>query len=379
MTVGRRRFLFGIAALPASSLLAGRPLPGLQATVYNGYELHTVLQTAGEGSSILLAPGNFGDIGQFVLASSNISVRVQNPKRTVLRSPLIVQGNQVDLDGLAFEEGVVLAGDGLTIVGSVFTGKGMDVSGVGAEVAGCELSAFTGRGICIKGSAQNPYIHHNYIHDSKGSGLGTAAIQVGLSMRDSNRRISARIDTNRIERCRGSSPETISIKSSGNVISGNTLTDCNNLCNRHSEDNIIQGNTLERCYGLIIHDARNRVVGNRLVSAARERGISIMNGDAPWNAAAQGNHPQAYDTFVSGNSGPLIVGAHYSGDNIPAANTTVESHDGSITLRSEVNTILPPGVAATPRDLKPDKKNKKNKNKPVDPVVPGDPVAPVGA
>ena len=63
MTVGRRRFLFGIAALPASSLLAGRPLPGLQATVYNGYELHTVLQTAGKGSSILLAPGNFGDFG----------------------------------------------------------------------------------------------------------------------------------------------------------------------------------------------------------------------------------------------------------------------------------------------------------------------------
>jgi hypothetical protein len=376
MNVARRSFLFGIAALPASNLLAGRPLPGLTATVYNGYELHTALQTAGEGSSILLAPGNFGDIGQFVLASSNISVRVQSPKRTVLRSPLVVQGNRVDLDGLAFEEGVVLAGDGLTIVGSVLTGKGIDVSGVGTEIAGCELSAFTGRGICIKGSAQNPYIHHNFIHDSRGSGRGSAAIQVGLSMRDSNRRISARVDSNRIERCRGSSSETISIKSSGNVISGNTLTDCNNLCNRHGEGNIIQGNTLERCYGLIIHDAHTRVVGNRLVNAARERGISIMGGNAPWNAAVQGDHPQAYDTFVSGNSGPLIVEARYSGDNLPAANTTVESHDGSITLRSEVNTVLPPGMTPKPRGLKPDKKNKKDKNKPIDPV---EPVAPVGA
>ncbi len=87
MSSARRRFLFGIAALPAGSLLAGRPLPGLVATVHNGYELHTALQTAGEGSSILLAPGHFGDIGQFILTSSNISVRVQTARRRCCTRP----------------------------------------------------------------------------------------------------------------------------------------------------------------------------------------------------------------------------------------------------------------------------------------------------
>src|SRR5688500_4443041 len=36
MSASRRRVLFGIAALPAGHLLAGRLLPGLTATVYNG-------------------------------------------------------------------------------------------------------------------------------------------------------------------------------------------------------------------------------------------------------------------------------------------------------------------------------------------------------
>ena len=63
MPLPRRNFLFGIAALPATSLLAGRQLPGLTTTVYNGYELHTALQAAGPGSSLLLAPGTYGDTG----------------------------------------------------------------------------------------------------------------------------------------------------------------------------------------------------------------------------------------------------------------------------------------------------------------------------
>jgi hypothetical protein len=345
MAPTRRRFLFGVAALPAGNFFAGRPLPGLVATVYNGYELQTVLQTAGAGSSILLAPGNFGDVGQFVLTSSNITVGVQSPGRTILRSRMIVQGDLVDLDGLALERGVVLAGNGLRLSGSVLSGKGIEVSGVGTEVAGCDIGNFSGRAITINGSAQSPYVHDNYLHDSR-RGKNFTAIQVGESMRDSNRRISARIERNRIERCRAGDSETISVKSSGNVISGNTLTDCNNICNRHGEDNIYQDNTLERSYGVVIHDARTRVLNNRIVSAARQRGFRIMGGDATWNGAVQGDHPQAYETFLSGNTGQLIVGARYAGNRLPAVNTTVESHTGPISLAQQVGTVLPTGAAA---------------------------------
>ena len=103
MPLARRNVLFGIAALPASSLLGGRPLPGLSLTVFNGYELHTALQAAGSGPSILLAPGNYGDVGRFTLANSGVSIRVQSPLRTILRAPLEVRGDRVELEGLTFE------------------------------------------------------------------------------------------------------------------------------------------------------------------------------------------------------------------------------------------------------------------------------------
>ncbi len=273
----------------------------------------------------------------------------------MLHAPLIVQGDHVDLEGLAFEEGIVLAGSGLSLIGSITTGTGIDVSGVNTEIAGCELSNFRGRGIHIHihGSAQNPHVHDNYIHDGVGGGLGTAAIQLGSSMRDSSRRISARI-----ERCRNGSTETISVKSSGNVLSGNTLIDCNNVCNRHGEDNIYQGNTLDRCYGLVVHDAGTRLIDNKIVNAARARGFSIMGGNSPWTSTVQGTHPQAFGTFLAGNSGPLIVGAKYSGHNLPAVNTTIQSHSGSIALRSEVGTTLPSEATAAPGGLKPRKRGK---------------------
>jgi hypothetical protein len=79
MILHRRNVLFGIASLPASTLLAGHQLVGLTATVYNGYELQTALQAAGAGSSILLAPGNYGDLGGLL--------RVTQPEVTIRAEP----------------------------------------------------------------------------------------------------------------------------------------------------------------------------------------------------------------------------------------------------------------------------------------------------
>ncbi len=186
-------------------------------------------------------------------------------------------------------------------------------------------------------------------------------------MRDSSRRISARVDTNRIERCKTSN-ETISVKSSGNVISNNTLTDCNNITNRHGDGNIYQSNTLVRSYGIVVHDSSTRLIGNQITTAARDRGYCIMGGDISWSSLSQGGHPQAYNTFVSGNNGPLIVGAHFSGDNLPALNTNVESHNGTIELRQQQNTTLPPGAVIKPGGNKPPK-GKKSNTPEVPPVI----------
>lgn len=344
MAFQRRNFLFGIASLPASSLLAGRALPGLTATVYNGYELHTALQTAGSGSIITLAPGNFGDIGSFVLASSDVSVRVQAPLRTTLRSRMVVNGSFVDVDGLAFEEGVELVGTGVSVANSRFNGNGVSVSGVNAVVANNEIGPYRDKAITVHGSATGATVRSNYIHDAIGGASGAAAIQVGLSMNDSERPIRARIENNRIERCDAGS-EAISVKSSGNVFIGNTLRDSRaNITNRHGHGNVYQGNTLERAYCIVVHDRGTRLIGNRAVNPLLARSFRIMGGNISATSNSQGGHPQAVDTYLAGNVGNLEIGAQFPGNRLPAVNTTVASHSGSISLRAHVGTRLPGGA-----------------------------------
>jgi hypothetical protein len=345
MPLKRRNFLFGIASLPASSLLAGRPLPGLTATVYNGYELHTALQTAGAGSTILLAPGNFGDIGSFVLAGSDISVRVQAPLRTTLRSRMVVNGSFVDLDGLAFEEGIEMIGNGVSIANSRFNGNGIRLSGVNAVVANNEIGPYRDKAIIVHGSAVGATIRNNYIHDAMGgSSDGYAAVQVGESMNDSERVLRAHVENNRIVRCDAGS-EAISVKSSGNVFVGNTLSDSRaNITNRHGHNNVYQNNVLERSYCIVVHDRGTRLVGNRAVNPLLGRSFRIMGGNIPADSNRQGGHPQAVDTYLQGNVGNLEIGAQFPGNRLPAVNTTVVSHSGSISLKAAVGTRLPGGA-----------------------------------
>jgi hypothetical protein len=339
MSVSRRNILFGMVGLPAGHVLAGLPLPGLTATVYNGYELHTALQTTGPGSSILLAPGDYGDVGCFVVTGSNVSVRVQSPLRTILRAPLVVQGDFVELDGIAFEGGIHLAATGQVIANSSFTGIGIQIRGVNTEVHHCDISQYKGRAIDVRSSAIGVYIHDNTIHDClPGAGSG---IMIGTSTRDTDRRVGARIVNNTCINLAAGSSETLSFKSSGNIMSGNRLVNCNNLSNRHGEDNEISGNRLEGSKGIVIQDARTLVANNVLDRVREGPGIQIMAGTSPWNSQVQGDHPQAANTVLRGNSGPLMIGRKYSGYNFPAISTQVESHSGQISARFHQGTVLP--------------------------------------
>jgi hypothetical protein len=357
MAFQRRNVLFGILSLPASTLLSGRPLPGLTATVYNGYEFHTAIQAAGPGSSIMLAPGNYGDIGSFIFTSSNVSVGVRSLHQAVFRSPLIVNGDFVDLQGLAFEQGLQLVGTGLVIGTSKFTGNGIDAKGVNTEVHHCDISRYGGNAIDISANATNAYVHHNHIHDSiSGS---RSAIGVGQATVDTNKRVNARLVNNLMQNCVPGSTETICIKSSANTITGNRLINCNNISNRHGEGNAIVRNRLERSMGIVIQDARTVVTDNVLVSTRQGPGIQVMTGTSAWNAHNQGDHPQAAFTVLRGNSGGLVIGRTRSRYNYPAINTRVESHNGSISLGMHTGTSLPGGKGATTEGDGGGKKKKK--------------------
>lgn len=336
MPLSRRNVLFGITALPASALLGRRPLPGLSLTVCNGYELRSALQAAGAGSSIVLAPGNYGDVGGFSLASSGVSLRVQSPLRTVLRAPLEVHGDRVDLDGIAFEEHVHLAGAGLTITNSQLNG-GLNISGIDVEVAYCEIGGHVGRGIAIGSTARNCHVHHNYLHDQISAGDdGNATILVGGSMRSTDTPVNALIEYNLLERCKGGN-ETLGVKSSGNTIRFNTAVECKNFTNRHGENNTWAANTFINSYTITIHDQNNQVLGNKFVHS---KGIRVMGGDHAWNGNVQGGHPQAYNTFVCGNDGTLQIGVQWGKDALPALGTTVAAHKGKIRLLAHLDTNL---------------------------------------
>jgi hypothetical protein len=383
MAPSRRNVLFGIASLPAASLVGRRPLPGLTATVYNGHELTAAFRAAGAGSVITLAPGDFGDVGPFVLTGSDISLRVQTPLRTVLRSRMIVRGSLVELDGLDLDDGIDLEGDGLSLVNSRARrrrrrrrrgggdndndngnnnnngndddndnddddagggggggGRGpVSIAGTGNSVSNTEISGRgSSWGVSIGGSARSPRVTNNYIHHCN------AAIGIGISMVTSDTRIGALVQGNRIEDCTGST-ETIMVKASGNTITGNRLTNCNNVTNRHGESNTYSNNTMERCLCIVIHDRNNRVIGNRAVSPKLARSFRVMGGNIGPDSNSQGGHPQAVNTYLAGNVGnTLEIGAVFDGDRLPALNTIVASHSGSIRLLHHSGTRLPGGA-----------------------------------
>ena len=52
--------------------------------------------------------------------------------------------------------------------------------------------------------------------------------------------------------------------------------------------------------GIVVQDAHNSLVGNRVINIRKGPGIQIMCGDARYNEVRQGSHPQAYDTRLDG-------------------------------------------------------------------------------
>jgi hypothetical protein len=309
--------------------------------VYNGYELSAALQMAGPESTITLAPGHFGDVGHFILNNAKISIRVQSPLQTVLQAPLEVNANGVELDDLVFGSGLLLTGTGLKISNSLFRGNGVSVTGTGTEVSYCEFSDFTGVGVRVQNTARKAFVHHNYFHDSKGTGNGHEAVQVAQSLNDTDKELNALIEYNLFERCNAES-ETISVKSSSNIIRFNTLQDSeSNLVNRHGERNTWAGNTLIRALTITIHDRGNKVLGNRLISS---RQIRVMGGsitpDTKKEKGKKGGHPQAMDTYLCGNEGGLEIGYQFKNLKLPAVNTSVANHKGSIKLSAQTGTNL---------------------------------------
>ena len=388
MLLHRRGVLYGMATLPAAALpaatvppaavppaavppavLPSGVLPVPAGKVHDCRGLRAALRDAGPGDVVELAPGDYldDDPERLVLTASDVVLRAAGLARPVLRVPLVVRGDAVRIQGLAFADPPEAAaapshgldGDELAMVEEFALEEGLSaaalrrvlgptklrIAGTRVEVADAEFFGTRGVAITITGQARDPHIHDCYFHDPRGAegGVNAAngAIQVGQGMADTNRRISALVERNRFERW-AFAAQTISVKSSGNTVRDNLFVASRNVTNRHGEGNTYEGNTLERSGGITVHDRGTRVLRNRLSGGGS---IRVMGGDIPCDVVRQGGHPQACDTFLEGNTGLLVVGVRFPGDNLPALDTVVASHQGRIELRpgGQVRTRLPGG------------------------------------
>jgi hypothetical protein len=340
MSFSRRNILFGISALPASSLLAGHQLVGLTATVYNGYELQTALSAAGPGSSILLAPGTYGDLGGLLrLTQPEVTIRAE-PGAIIYHTSLRIEAPGVLVDGLTFVGSPDIPDDAepdmhpwlymAAVMESRSFASTLTVNAAGTEIRNCDFSRYSGKAVDVRAGGVNAYIHDNNFHDCLSG--ASSAIMVGASMSDTNKNIGARLINNRCANLAAGSSETLSFKSSGNIMQGNTLYNCNNLTNRHGNGNRFISNVVERSQGIVIQDSNTLLQGNRVSNIRVGPGIQIMQGSMPYSGTTQGKHPQAAFTVLSNNNGPLMIGRWYSGYTYPALNTKVQSHTGSISL-----------------------------------------------
>lgn len=330
----RRTFLHGLLSLPAGALLAPhRSLPALDATIHNGAELQAALRAARPGSTLTLAPGDFGDVGLFDLAAAGVTLRASVPHRSVLRAPILVSGAGAKLLDLAFldEDGGIVMAAALACVDKI------SIHGPDVEIAGCDFGFFPGRAILVRPDGLRTSIHDCSFHDNRnGSGDSNAheAISLGYNNKFSDTVMKCQVVNNKLWNL-NIEGEAICAKSSDNYISGNQISN-SKACysNRFGERNLFQNNVSTNAGGFAICDRGTQLIGNTVSGKGQ---IRILSGNQTLQSSGSG-HPQATDTYLEGNSGELVIGYSYNRHKLPAVNTVVRSHNGNVQLKNHTGT-----------------------------------------
>jgi hypothetical protein len=339
MILHRRTFVHGLVSLPAGALLADRRPPAGGAKARDGAGLRAALRAARPGEAVVLEPGDYGDVGLFELTAPDVTIRARVPLRSVLRAPLLVTGERARLLGLAF------LGDGddnLYLSAAAACRDSLSIAAPDVEVADCDFGFFPAGAILVrpKGGLR-PYIHGCTFHDNRdGGGNHNAheAISLGYDNPTSNTSMRARVVDNELRNLNVEG-EAISVKTSDNLVQGNRLSSSKGgISNRYGERNEYRDNTSTNSRGFVVGDRGSRLVGNTVNGSGS---IKVLGGNATADSTKNGPHTQATDTYLEGNRGSLVIGYNYAGQKLPAVNTTVRSHDGSVKLQNHTGTRLP--------------------------------------
>jgi hypothetical protein len=333
----RRSLLHGLVALPAGSLLAMGRSARPDLVVGDGAGLQRALRTAVPGTVISLAPGEFGGVAQFDLFTPDVTLRAAEPLRAVLRAPLIVSGARATLSDLAFwGEGE----DGYFLSAVAACRDSLSITAPDVEVRGCDFGYFGGRAILVRPGGLRVYIHDCSFHDNRAGGDKNVheAISLGYDNPNSDIAMGARVIGNKLWNL-NVEDEAICVKTSGNLIQGNQISSSKGAySNRYGERNKYINNVSINSRGFLVEDRVNSYIGNRVDGAGS---YLVLGGEVNADERRNGFHIQATSTYFENNTGLLVIGANYSGTHLPALDTSVKSHAGSIQLRNQRGTRLP--------------------------------------
>lgn len=385
--MNRRTFL---GTISASGIALGLSLPilGLRQaygqslptairtrTVFNSSDLAQALAVAQPGDQILLSNGIYS--GNFSLQRAGtlqapIVIRSATPLGAAIRGNFALTAAHGWLYGLTFTEGsgpVTVAGPNCVVSHCKFVrgltssdGTNLFVTGVDVEVSYCEFDRLYTQGVGVSPSrgARRTRILNNYFHDNNAGTNPNCPLYIGSSPADEGIDAYCIVEGNLFLRAPQRYQETLLIKSSSNIIRYNTLLDCfgGAIFNRAGHRNQYVANYMQdgtgKGGGMCIFDRDNRVVGNvfsganvRLEIFAGNRGPDDSIGSPPRL------HPAAWNSFLVGNSGPLMIGRAYSNANpamtVGARGTIVEAHRGAITYgRAEATVIRAYASIAVP-------------------------------
>jgi hypothetical protein len=357
----RLRSTFGAStrSFAASALIALAGIEAFAATriVSTDGALTAALAEASSGDEIVLRDGSYR--GNFQLARSGTAehatvVRAEHPlKATFSGSLLELKGNYAVVRDFVFEGSQIsIIGNFNDVAHSVFRHSDRAPGRLKAAVwtsGGAsnnrihhnELTNWSTFGFRIwepTAATNGNRIDHNYIHDysNRQSSNEPEVFQVGSSQTTSNVNVATVIEYNLVERVRITG-ELLSLKSSGNVVRGNTFIDIYGAVQgRHGRQNtfinnmLIGGKTVLRAYG-----DDHRLIGNRLVAAD----IMVSPGDVTQDELrkvdSHGTHPAARNEVIALNvleqGGQIMIGkALRTTYVIPAQDTVAAANVGPV-------------------------------------------------
>ena len=330
------------ASFPLGSSSPGAPseppLPACKRTVQvaTSAALANAIAAVRAGDCVVLADGTyaFPTIDATGTATSPIVVRALNLGKAVVNAGgLDVRGAYVVVEGLHWTSNGRFTFDDCshcrltrTRFQPTETADDVDWITVGGKSDSCRIDhndvgprTRIGNDVMLAGSGaqtvQHTRIDHNFFHDvHRTQGNGWETIRAGLSQWTFSSAFTT-IEENLFARCDGD-PETISMKSSDNVVRYNTMrASAGEITLRHGNRSEVYGNFI---FGDGVPDAGgirvfggNHKIWNNLIDGVGESGINLEGGESNDLTGGLTDHKQVYGANVVFNT-ILTVGTYHA-------------------------------------------------------------------